>query len=77
MLSAIDGTLFKRGSVIVQSRFNEEMGIGLCGIISFASVWEYLRVYVIMLAASLLFICVLFMCMYRLLRKMLISPRCV
>lgn len=33
-----------------------------------------MRVYVIMLAASLLFICVLFMCMYRLLRKMLISP---
>lgn len=74
MLSAIDGTLFKRGSVIAQSRFNEEMGIGLCGMISFASVWEYLRVYMIMLAASLLFLCGLFMCMYHLLRKMLISP---
>lgn len=74
MLSAVDGTLFKKGSVIVQSRFNEEMGIGLCGMISLASVWEHLRVYVILLAAALLFTCGLFVSMYHFLKQMLISP---
>lgn len=74
MLSAVGGTVFKNRKVIVQSRFNEEMGVGLCGMISMASVWEHLRVYVIMLAASLLFTCGLFMSMYHLLKEMLISP---
>lgn len=74
MLSAVGGTLFKNRKVIVQSRFSEEMGVGLCGMISMASVWQHLRVYVIMLAASLLFTCGLFMSMYHLLKQMLISP---
>lgn len=74
ILSAVGGTLFKNRKVIVQSRFNEEMGVGLCGMISLASVWQHLRVYVIMLAASLLFTCGLFMSMYHLLKEMLISP---
>lgn len=74
MFSAIDGTLFQNRAVIAQSRFNEEMGIGLCGMISLAGVWKHLRIYVIMLGASLILTCGLFVSMYHLLREMLISP---
>ena len=74
MLGAVNDTRFIDGSIIVQSRFNEEMGVGLCGMISLASVWGHLRVYVILLAASLLLTCGLFVSMYHLLKEMLISP---
>lgn len=74
MLSAVDGTRFKKRALIVQSQFNEKIGIGLCGMISLASVWEHVRVYVILLTAALLFTCGLFMSMYHLLKEMLISP---
>ena len=74
MLDAAEGPIFNDHQNILQTRFDETVGIGLCGMISMAGVWAHLRVYVIMLVASLVIICALFVSMYQLLQQMLVYP---
>ena len=62
------------GSHILQSRFNPEIGIGLCGIISMTGLWGNLKILVIILGAVLIIICLLFLLMYTTLNRMLIYP---
>jgi len=62
------------GSHILQSRFNPELGIGLCGIISMTGLWGNLKILVIILGSVLVAICLLFFLMYTILSRMLIYP---
>lgn len=62
------------GSHILQSRFDPEIGIGLCGIISMTGLWGNLKILVIILGAVLIIICLLFLLMYTTLNRMLIYP---
>lgn len=59
---------------LLQSRFNPENGIGLCGIISMTGMWGNLKVFVIMQGVALVIICILFAAMYSTLNSMLIYP---
>ncbi len=74
MMAAVDKPVFSNRVNILQTRFDEISGVGLCGMISLSGVWAHLRVYAIMLAVSLLVICLLFFSMYHLLKQMLIYP---
>lgn len=74
ILDAVDGPVFNDHRNILQTRFDENVGIGLCGMISLAGVWSHLQVYVIMLVVSLVIICALFISMYQLLQQMLVYP---
>ena len=61
-------------SHILQSRFNPETGIGLCGIISMTGLWGNLKILVFILVAALVAVCLLFVVMYSMLQRMLIYP---
>lgn len=74
MLSATGQPLFSGPATILQTRFDDDNGIGICGMISLAGVWEHLRIYAVMLLVSLLVICALFVGMYYLLKQMIVYP---
>lgn len=74
MLAAAEKPVFDNRANVLQTRFDEITGVGLCGIISLAGVWAHLRAAVIMLAGSLLVICALFIGMYQMLKRMLVYP---
>lgn len=61
-------------SCVLQTGMDDATGVGICGIISLAGVWNHLRVYVILLAIALLIICILFGGMYHLLNQLLLYP---
>lgn len=74
MLGAVEEAVWHNHSCILQTVFNQSVGVGICGIISLAGVWNHLQVYVILLAAAFLIICILFVSMYHLLNQLLIYP---
>lgn len=74
MLAAAEKPVFDGRANILQTRFDEIAGVGICGMISLSGIWAHLRVYVLMLAASLLVICLLFIGMYQMLKRMLVYP---
>ena len=67
MLSAVDEPVINQSRNILQTRFDGTYGIGICGMISLSGVWDHVRIYVVILTASLLIICALFFSMYYLL----------
>lgn len=74
MLAATEKPLYDRHTNILQTRFDEITGVGLCGMISLYGMWAHLRVTVIVLTVSLLVICMLFIVMYQILKRMLVYP---
>lgn len=74
MLAAVEKPVFDARANILQTRFDAFTGVGLCGMISLSGVWAHLRVSVMMLTASLLILCVLFVGMYQMLKRMLLYP---
>jgi sensor histidine kinase YesM len=74
MLAATGRPVFDGRTSILQTRFDQVMGVGICGMISLSGVWVHLRVYILMLAFSLFVICALFIGMYQLLKRLLVFP---
>lgn len=74
MLDAVDTPIWHSYSCILQTGMDEATGVGICGIISLTGVWNHLRVYIILLGAAFLIICILFISMYHLLNQLLIYP---
>lgn len=75
MLSANDNQLHINGfHQILQTRFDEHSGLGLCSIISVNSMWGNWWIFVLLLVLSLLVICTTFCITYATTAKMLIYP---
>lgn len=75
MLNADDDQLHVNGlGYILQTRFDEKSGLGLCGIISTDSMWGAWWVVVGLLMLAFLVICVTFSAIYFYAKKILIYP---
>lgn len=74
MLGAQEAPAWHSITCLLQTAMDDTTGVGICGIVSLAGVWNHLRVYVILLTTTFLIICVLFVSMYHLLNQLLIYP---
>ena len=61
-------------SLILQTRWLDALEVGLCGMISVEGIWASLRLYAVLLFATLLIISGIFTAIYLLMRRMLIYP---
>lgn len=75
MLDANDDQLHVNGfSYILQTRFDEKSGLGLCGMISTDSMWGDWWIFVGLLMLAFLVVCVTFFWIYFYAKKILIYP---
>lgn len=74
MLAAEKETFYKNNANVLQTRFDEDLGVGLCGIISLSGVWSHLRLYAMLLAGAMLVIVLLFISIYHMLKQMVVFP---
>ncbi len=59
---------------LVQSKFDAESGIGLCGMIPITGIWENYRIHLVVQLGALIIISIVFGFMYSYMSKMLIYP---
>lgn len=75
MLEANDNQLHVSGlDYILQTRFDEHTGLGLCGMISTNSMWGNWWIFLALLVAGLIVVCVSFLGIYISVEKILLYP---
>lgn len=75
MLAANDSRLHTSGlRQILQTRFDDYTGLGLCSMISTNSMWGDWWIFVLLLSLSLTVICITFGCIYRAAARMVLYP---
>lgn len=75
-LRMADGSVRRMGgsALVLHSLFSPELNVGLCGMISMTGVWASLRLYILLLAGTLLVIAAVFWGIYALMNRSLVYP---